>query len=130
MTILFRKQKNLRYFSPSKLFEVFLLLHGNTTEICHLTRPSGRDSGNDFSFPFPFLFLKTSSSIRKWFLFGYPKYNNCFFSFLRYPKISSFKKSRFFSGTKNIKVVSFRFRVKYPKYPKISQNICKYKMCN
>ena len=42
MTILFRKQKNLRYFSPSKFFEVFLLLHGNTTEICHLTRPSGR----------------------------------------------------------------------------------------
>ena len=45
-----------------------------------------RDRGNDFSFPF----LKISSSIKKSFLFGYPKYNSRFFSFLGYPKISSF----------------------------------------
>ena len=53
----------------------------------------GRDSGNDFSFLFPFPFLKISSSI----------------------------KSCFFSGTRNITVVSFPFSVirKYPLFKKV-----------
>ena len=62
-------------------------------------------SQNDFSFPFPFPFLKISSSIKKSFLFGYPKYNSRFFSFLGYPKI--------FSGTQKetnfLKIRYFHF---------------------
>ena len=50
--------------------------------------PCPRDSGNDFLFSFPF--LKISSSIKKLFLFGYPKYNSRFYLLLGYPKISSF----------------------------------------
>ena len=33
----------------------------------------GRDSGNDFSFPDPFPFLKINDNYEKLFLNGYPK---------------------------------------------------------
>ena len=62
-----------------------------------------RDSGNDFSFPFPFPFLKISSLKKSHFFSGTRNINSRFFLFLGYPKISSSKKSRFFLGTRNKK---------------------------
>ena len=52
--------------------------------------PSFRDSGNDFSFPVPFPFLKINDIDKKSFLFGYPKNKSRFFSFPVNPKRNVF----------------------------------------
>ena len=55
----------------------------------------GRDSGNDFSFPVPFPFLKLNDNDKKSFLFGYPKYKSRFFSFPVNPKRNVFLCSKY-----------------------------------
>ena len=52
----------IKVFWNAKLYCMFFIKH-----------PERRDSGNDFSFPVPFPFLKLNDNDKKSFLFGYPK---------------------------------------------------------
>ena len=62
-----------------------------------LSRPDGRDNGNDFSFPVPSPFLKLNDNYIKSFLSGYPIFWSRLF---------------LFPGTRNVSYFSF--------YPKIT----------
>ena len=50
--------------------------HNKSLRIAEYLDAQGRDSGNDYSFPVPFPFLKLNDNDKKSFLFGYPKNKN------------------------------------------------------
>ena len=93
---------------PSKIKRKEFLQVSAQHLVAPILNPGARDSGTTFSFP------------KFWTVPGHFRffYFRFFFSFPNFSRTENilFKKSSFFSGTRNIKVVSFRFQV----YPKIS----------
>ena len=61
------------------IFKIEMMLINIFVVKFYIMYPCSRDSGNDFSFPFPF--PKLNNNDEKSFLFGYPNYNSYFFSF-------------------------------------------------